>query len=49
LGHLGIRLDQERNASNADVISASESAATVRVIATDEELVIARHVQHLLG
>jgi acetate kinase len=48
LGHLGIRLDQERNASNADVISASESAAIVRVIATDEELVIAKHVQHLL-
>ena len=49
LGHLGIRLNQERNASNADVISASESAAVVRVIATDEELVIAKHVQHLLG
>jgi len=48
LGHLGIRLDQERNASNADVISASENAAIVRVIATDEELVIAKHVQHLL-
>jgi acetate kinase len=49
LGHLGIRLDPERNSSNADVISASESAATVRVIATDEELVIANHVRHLLG
>jgi acetate kinase len=49
LGHLGIRLDQERNASNTDVISASASAAIVRVIATDEEIVIARHVQHLLG
>jgi acetate kinase len=49
LGHLGIRLDEERNASNADVISTSESAAIVRVIATDEELVIAKHVQHLLG
>jgi acetate kinase len=49
LGHLGIRLDPERNISNADVISASESAAIVRVIATDEELVIAKHVQHLLG
>jgi acetate kinase len=49
LGHLGIQLDPERNASNADVISASESAAIVRVIATDEEFVIAKHVQHLLG
>jgi acetate kinase len=49
LGHLGIRLDPERNASNADVISASGSAAIVRVIATDEEFVIAKHVRHLLG
>ena len=49
LGHLGIRLDPERNASNADVISASGSAAIVRVIATDEEFVIAKHVQQLLG
>jgi acetate kinase len=49
LGHLGIRLNPERNTSNADVISASESTVIVRVIATDEEFVIARHVQHLLG
>jgi acetate kinase len=49
LGHLGVRLDPERNTSNADVISAADSAAIVRVIATDEELVIAKHVQHLLG
>jgi acetate kinase len=49
LGHLGIRLDPERNASSADVISASGNTVTVRVIATDEELVIAKHVRHLLG
>jgi len=49
LGHLGIRLDPERNASNADVISVSGSTVTVRVIATDEEFVIAKHVRHLLA
>jgi len=49
LGHLGVQLDPDRNASNADVISPVQSAATVRVIATDEEFVIARHVRHLLG
>jgi acetate kinase len=48
LQHLGIRLDPERNASNVGVISAAESAAIVRVIATDEEFVIAKHVQQLL-
>jgi acetate kinase len=48
LGHLGVRLDRERNAANHDVISAAESAVTVRVIATDEELMIAKHVRNLL-
>jgi acetate kinase len=48
LGHLGVRLDPERNAANSAVISAPDSAVMVRVIATDEELVIARHVRQLL-
>ena len=48
VGHLGVRLDPERNAANRDVISASDSGVVVRVIATDEELVIAKHVRHLL-
>jgi acetate kinase len=44
LGFLGIRLSRRRNAENAAVISTAASRATVRVIRTDEELVIARSV-----
>jgi acetate kinase len=43
LGHLGIRLDPERNAANADTVSRSDSSCMVRVIPTDEDLMIARH------
>ena len=39
---LGIRLDRPRNESNADVVSVP-GASVVRVIATNEELMIARH------
>lgn len=44
LGFLGIELDQSRNAAHTDVISTDESRVTVRVIRTDEELMIARSV-----
>jgi acetate kinase len=42
---LGIRLDPERNRANASRISSRESAATVRVIKTDEEIMIARQTR----
>lgn len=42
LQFLGIELDESRNAANAQVISTESSRATVRVIRTDEELMIAR-------
>ena len=45
---LGIRLDAERNAANAAVISATDSPATVRVMKTDEESIIARHTWKML-
>jgi len=48
LAHLGIRLDMERNAEHAAVISAVDSACTVRVVPTDEELMIARHTRAVL-
>jgi acetate kinase len=48
LGFLGIELDPARNVAGAAVISAEASAATVRVIRTDEELMIARAVRRLL-
>jgi acetate kinase len=43
LGHLGLFIDAQRNGANAAVISTPESAASVRVIPTNEELMIARH------
>ncbi len=49
LGFLGVRIDARRNAANAPVISVVRGAATVRVIRTDEELMIARSVARLLG
>jgi acetate kinase len=47
LGFLGIELDERRNTETASVISAQTHRATVRVIRTDEELMIARSVLHL--
>lgn len=44
LGFLGIKLSRKRNAKNAAVISSGASRATVRVMRTDEELMIARSV-----
>jgi acetate kinase len=48
LGFLGIELDHARNDAHADVISAASSRATVRVIRTDEESMIARSVARVL-
>jgi acetate kinase len=44
LGFLGLELSESRNAETAGVISTDASRATVRVIRTDEELMIARSV-----
>jgi acetate kinase len=48
LGFLGITLHRKRNAKNAPVISADSSRVTVRVIHTDEDLMIAKSVIRLL-
>jgi acetate kinase len=48
LAYLGIALDQQKNAMHAGVISTSGSACTVRVIPTNEDLMIARHTRTLL-
>lgn len=48
LGFLGIELDRQQNAQNAEVVSTSASRAVVRVIRTDEELTIANHVWRFL-
>ena len=48
LGFLGIELDAARNEQNADVISTDGGRVKVRVIRTNEELVIARSVCNIL-
>lgn len=45
LPYLGIELDPQRNATHADPISRDNSACTVRVIPTNEDLMIARHTR----
>jgi acetate kinase len=45
LEYLGIALDPAANRSNAELISASSSGCAVRVIQTDEDLMIARHTR----
>ena len=49
LGFLGIRLDPQRNAAHAAVISSDDSAVTVRVIHTDEQRMIAGQVRQVIG
>ena len=44
LDFLGIRLDAAQNAANAPVISATDSRVNVRVIKTNEDLMIVQHV-----
>jgi acetate kinase len=48
LAFLGIELQSERNAENAPVISRTGGQVVVRVIRTDEELMIARAVSRLM-
>lgn len=49
LGFLGIRLDAQRNGAHAAVISADDSAVTVRVIHTDEQRMIVSQVRQVIG
>jgi acetate kinase len=49
LEFLGIRLDPSSNDAHAPVISPKGSSATVRVMQTDEDLMIARHTKELMS
>jgi acetate kinase len=49
LGFLGIELSEQQNAIHDPVVSEGASRVTVRVIPTDEELMIARSVLHIIG
>jgi acetate kinase len=49
LGFLGIELDQKRNSKDSSVISSDDGRVAVRIIRTDEEIMIARSVVRVLG
>jgi acetate kinase len=49
LGFLGIALEEKQNVANEGVISAAACRVAVRVMRTDEELMIARSVCRVLG
>lgn len=49
LGFLGIELEKKRNAANKGVISSTTSRVVVRVIHTDEEIMIAKMTCRVLG
>ena len=49
LGWLGARLDPAANDAGAPCISTPDSPVALRVVATDEELMIARHTLSLVG
>ncbi len=48
LEFLGIEIDAERNQEQASVVSSHGSRVAVRVIKTDEDLMIARHTRRLV-
>jgi acetate kinase len=49
LDFLGVRLDDARNRSNEGLISSAEGRVKVRVVKTDEDQMILRHVDAVLG
>jgi len=49
LAYLGLVLDPRRNNSNEDTISAADSRCSVRVIPTNENLMVARHTARLVS
>jgi acetate kinase len=48
LEFLGTQLDPDRNTEHAPVVSRNDSPVTVRIIPTDENLIIARHTRRLV-
>jgi acetate kinase len=48
LEFLGIRLDPNRNVAHAPVISSDDATVTVRVVPTEEDLMVARHTRRLI-
>jgi acetate kinase len=49
LKHLGVELDEERNARSDRIISSDSSRCKVLVVATDEERMVVRHTQRVVN
>ncbi len=49
LGYLGVKIDDAKNQANEVEIEADDSRVKVMVIPTDEELIIARDTQKIVG
>lgn len=49
LEHLGIGLDNQANGSHAEIISRAEAGCVVRVVPTDEDLMIARKTREIIA
>ncbi|KRN20173.1 pduW protein [Pediococcus claussenii] len=49
LGYLGVKVDEEKNKTNALSIEADDSKVKIAVIPTDEEIIIARDVMEVAG
>jgi acetate kinase len=49
MGHVGLALDARANDANAPIISSKEAPASIRVIPTNEELMIARHTVSVIS
>lgn len=49
LEYLGVEIEEKRNVANAGVISAETSRIAVRVMHTDEEVMIAKSIRRVLG
>jgi len=48
LEHLGIELDDDRNLRHEEVVTRNDSRCIVRVVGTDEDLMIARHTKRII-
>ncbi len=46
--NLGIRIDEQKNAQNSEIISAADSRTTVAVVPTNEEKIVARSVREFM-
>ncbi len=49
LDYLGLQVDPARNAAHAPIISGEASRVVVRVMPTDEDLMIARHTYRVVA